>query len=169
MGKRVGSSKSTAGDEVQRGSARPRVFGRDRVSDGGNLALTAVSDATNGTVSLNGKTGEVVFSPADNYTGPASFTYTISNGKGVSATATANVTVQRVADAAVAYNDAAYITSLNTLLTIPAGALLANHRDGDGKPGGVIGSAKAQSVVPRKDETAVVLAKSRPCLAVRRP
>ena len=48
--------------------------------------------------------GQLVFTPAANYHGPASFTYTITDGT-VSAVATVSGTVTPVNDAPVAQND----------------------------------------------------------------
>lgn len=70
-------------------------------------AITAVSAALHGTASINdnGTPGDatddfVVYTPTAGYTGPDSFTYTVSSG-GVTETATVNVTVQPVNDAPV--------------------------------------------------------------------
>ena len=67
------------------------------VDSGDVLAITSVQGAVGGSVSLSG--GNVVFTPAAHYSGPASFSYTISDGKGGSSTATVNVAVAAVADA----------------------------------------------------------------------
>ena len=53
--------------------------------------MTSVQAPTNGSVSLAG--GNVTFTPTAGYSGPASFTYTVSDGHGGSDTATVNVTV----------------------------------------------------------------------------
>jgi protein TonB len=50
-----------------------------------------VQGATNGSVSL--VDGNAVFTPTANYSGQASFTYTISDGNGGTSTATVNLTV----------------------------------------------------------------------------
>ena len=67
------------------------------------LAVTAVTQGTNGTVTFTG-TG-VSYTPNANYFGGDSFTYTISDGNGGSDTATVNVTVTAVNDAPDAVND----------------------------------------------------------------
>ncbi|MDP1955177.1 MAG: tandem-95 repeat protein [Polaromonas sp.] len=66
------------------------------------LAITAGGAAVtvaNGTVALNGS-GQLLFTPASNFNGATSFTYTVTSG-GVTETATANVTVSAVNDAPV--------------------------------------------------------------------
>ncbi|KUH97772.1 hypothetical protein AU188_19245 [Mycobacterium sp. IS-3022] len=59
--------------------------------DGGALVVTAVSNAQGGTVAVTN--GVIKFSPDANYTGPASFAYTVSDGAGGVAHATATIEV----------------------------------------------------------------------------
>ena len=56
--------------------------------DGGALSVTSVQGALNGTVTL--AAGTITFTPTANYSGPAAFTYTVSDGNGGTATATVN-------------------------------------------------------------------------------
>jgi large repetitive protein len=79
---------------------------------GQTLTITAVGSATHGSVSLNGMTGEVTFTPDGDYNGPASFTYTVRDNGTTSGspdyktdTGTVNVTVTEVNDAPHAVND----------------------------------------------------------------
>ncbi|MEQ1710908.1 MAG: tandem-95 repeat protein, partial [Hyphomicrobium sp.] len=65
------------------------------VDTGTVLTIISVQDAVNGTVAMDGS-GNPVFTPAANYSGPASFTYTLSDGQGGFATATVNLTVAPV-------------------------------------------------------------------------
>ena len=60
--------------------------------DGDPLVITAASGVTNGTLSFNANSG-VTYSPFAGYSGPDSFTFTISDGNGGVATATVNVFV----------------------------------------------------------------------------
>ncbi|MDP1690482.1 MAG: VCBS domain-containing protein, partial [Burkholderiaceae bacterium] len=71
------------------------------VDSGAVLTITSVQSAVNGTVSLSA--GNVIFTPAANFSGPASFTYTASDGQGGTSTATVNVNVAAVADAPTLY------------------------------------------------------------------
>ncbi|MGE0165096.1 MAG: tandem-95 repeat protein, partial [Dongiaceae bacterium] len=73
------------------------LLGNDTDMDGDTLSIVSVQSAVNGTVQLVG--GNVVFTPAADYSGPASFTYTVSDGNGGTSTATVNVTVNPVNDA----------------------------------------------------------------------
>ncbi|NBB24499.1 tandem-95 repeat protein [Porphyrobacter sp. SLTP] len=66
------------------------------------ITLTGVGGATNGTVSLDA--GSITFTPNTGYTGPASFTYTIQDADGATATGTVNITV----DGLVWYVDNSY-------------------------------------------------------------
>ncbi|MEN0039464.1 MAG: Ig-like domain-containing protein [Cellvibrio sp.] len=105
------------------------LLANDTDADGDTLTVTSVQGAVNGSVSLVG--GNVIFTPAANYAGPASFTYTIGDGKGGTATATVNLSVAPVNDAPVAVADTA-LGKVNTALSIPISTLLANDTDIEG-------------------------------------
>ena len=75
-----------------------QLLGNDTDLDGDTLTISSVQGAVNGTVTLD-SSGNVVFTPSANYNGPASFTYTISDGNGGSSTATVNLTVGATNDA----------------------------------------------------------------------
>ncbi len=105
------------------------LLANDTDPDGDTLSILSVQGAVNGTVALVG--GNVVFTPASNYNGAASFTYTITDGKGGTATATVNLQVTPVNDAPVAVNDTALMAQ-NGTLTIPVSTLLANDSDPEG-------------------------------------
>ncbi|MBK8188744.1 MAG: tandem-95 repeat protein [Cellvibrio sp.] len=74
-----------------------QLLTNDSDIEGDVLTISSVQGAVNGTVALVGS--NVVFTPTANYNGPASFTYTVSDGNGGSSTATVNVTVNSVNDA----------------------------------------------------------------------
>ncbi len=57
------------------------------------LSVKAVSNPVNGTVSYNATTQVATFTPTTGYTGPASFTYTISDTSGQTASASVGLTV----------------------------------------------------------------------------
>ena len=66
------------------------------------------------------------------YTGPASFTYTITDGR--SGTASANVSLTVTPPPPVANNDSGFMATENTAVSIAASALLANDTDPNGLP-----------------------------------
>ncbi|WP_265588301.1 Ig-like domain-containing protein [Chitinilyticum piscinae] len=82
--------------------SKATLLANDRDADGDTLNIISVQDATHGTVALVG--GNVVFTPNANYNGPATFTYTISDGKGGTDTAKVTVQVTAVNDAPVSSN-----------------------------------------------------------------
>src|SRR5205085_156183 len=71
---------------------------------GETLTVTAVTQPANGTVTMIG--GVVRFTPAPGFSGTTSFTYTVSDGNGGSAPATATVTAPSANDPPVGTDDA---------------------------------------------------------------
>lgn len=116
------------------------LLANDSDPDGQTLAITAVGGATNGTVAL--AAGVVTFTPAANFNGAATFSYTITDGA-ATAQATVAVAVAAVDDPPVAVDDVA-TTPRDTPLVIAAATLLANDSDIDG-PALVITAVQAPS------------------------
>ena len=77
------------------------VLSNDSDLDGDSISVSAVSQPANGAVVIN-TDGTVTYTPAANYNGADSFTYTISDGQGGTSTATVNLTVDPVNDNPVA-------------------------------------------------------------------
>jgi Ca2+-binding RTX toxin-like protein len=69
-----------------------QLLNNDSDPDGDALSITSVGNATNGAVSLQ-PSGEVLFTPTAGYSGAASFTYTIADPSGATATATVSLAV----------------------------------------------------------------------------
>ncbi|HWS87485.1 MAG TPA: Ig-like domain-containing protein [Pyrinomonadaceae bacterium] len=105
------------------------VLANDFDVDGDALTVSAVGPAANGVVSNN--TNSVSYTPNPNYFGPDSFTYTVTDGHGNTASATVNVNVANVNDAPAALSDN-YSMSQDTVLNVPAAGVLANDSDLDG-------------------------------------
>jgi hypothetical protein len=73
------------------------VLANDSEPDGDTLNINSITQGANGTVSINpDKT--IHYAPASNFFGSDSFTYTIDDGHGGTATATVDVTVNAVND-----------------------------------------------------------------------
>jgi CshA-type fibril repeat protein len=104
------------------------ILGNDSDVDGGPLTVTNAA-ATNGTVVIN-PDGTLRYTPNANFNGTDSITYTISDGRGGTATAMVQITVNPVNDVPVAVNDSA-TTPEDQPVTIP---ILANDSDADGDP-----------------------------------
>ena len=98
----------------------------DTDADGDTLTITTVGTAAHGTAVKIGSS--IRYTPAANYNGTDSFTYTISDGHGGTATATVTVTVTSVNDAPDAADDTA-TTAEDTPVTID---VRANDTDVDG-------------------------------------
>jgi len=99
--------------------------------DGDTVTVTAVTQGTHGSVTITGGGTGVSYTPAPNFFGTDSFTYTVSDGNGGTDTATVNVTITNVNDAPVA-NDDSYATNSNATLNVPAPGVLGNDSDIDG-------------------------------------
>lgn len=95
-------------------------------NDAGDAMVLAKVGETHGTVTL-ASDGTFTFSPETGYTGPASFTYTVTNGFGTTAPATVSLNVSGIAwfvnTAADAGNDGRYGSAFDDLGTAFAAAV----------------------------------------------
>ena len=88
------------------------ILKNDSDPDGDALTVTSVSNAQHGTAAL--VNGAVVFTPTANFSGIASFNYTISDGNGGTSTATVYVDVTPINDAPVAYSNSITVNEEST-------------------------------------------------------
>jgi uncharacterized repeat protein (TIGR01451 family) len=102
------------------------VLPNDSDVEGNPLTVISVTQPANGSVTLVG--GVITYTPAANWFGSETFTYTISDGNGGTATATVTMTVNSVNDAPVANDDTA-TTNEDTPVVVD---VLANDSDVDG-------------------------------------
>ncbi len=100
----------------------------DTDADGNALTVTAVSNASNGSVALAG--GSVGFTPAVNFVGVAGFDYTVSDGT-LTAVVHVTVTVTPINDAPTTVTDLATGNEDVPVVLDPA-TLLANDSDPEG-------------------------------------
>ncbi len=103
------------------------VRGNDADADGDALRVTAVTQGQNGHVAINGD-GTLTYTPGADFFGGDSFTYTISDGRGGTSSATVSLVVRAVNDAPVSAADASR-TAQGQAVTV---AVLANDGDADG-------------------------------------
>ena len=80
----------TAAQNTSTTFSADQLLGNDTDVDGGELTITSVANGTGGTVLLD-SAGSVTFTATEHFFGTASFSYTVSDGKG--GTSTTNVTV----------------------------------------------------------------------------
>lgn len=78
----MAAADAATGHEDQPGGiqiAAATLLANDRDPDGDRLIVSAVGDATHGTLSLSADRGTITFTPDKDYSGPASFSYTVSD------------------------------------------------------------------------------------------
>ncbi|MBI5735784.1 MAG: tandem-95 repeat protein, partial [Mycolicibacterium neoaurum] len=95
--------------------------------DGDSVTSVVVNGPAHGSLAFDGS-GAFVYTPAANYTGTDSFTYTATDGVGTSSVARVSITVTPVNDTPVAVNDT-FTANEDSILT---GSVLSNDTDVDG-------------------------------------
>jgi len=107
------------------------VLANDQVNSGGTLNITGVGNTDRGGTVVN-HGDHLLYTPAPEFAGTETFTYTIGDGLGHTDGATVVVTVAAVNDAPVANNDggAGYTTDADTALR--TGNVLNNDTDVEG-------------------------------------
>jgi outer membrane protein OmpA-like peptidoglycan-associated protein len=103
------------------------VLANDSDPEGDALSVSAVGTAAHGTVTINAN-GSVTYTPAAGYVGSDTFTYTLRDATGATATGTVSVTVTAANRAPDAVDDS-YMVMGSNMLTINQ---LANDSDPDG-------------------------------------
>jgi VCBS repeat-containing protein len=112
------------------------LLANDSDVDGDTLSLVSVGNAVNGAVAM--QNGQVTFTPTAGFSGPASYSYTVSDGKGGTSIATVEVNVAAAPPpgntAPVAQDDVYEVTEDNSLFVRGADGVLANDADAEGNP-----------------------------------
>ena len=114
--------------------AASTLLANDTDPDGDALTITGVSNGANGTASFNAQTNTVTFTPNSGYTGPASFTYAISDGRGGTASASASLTVNAASASIVSLfssNPTPSIASVNDPSSVELGLKFQASSAGD--------------------------------------
>lgn len=109
------------------GSNSLNVLSNDSDPDDDTISIIGVTQGTKGIVSFN--TAGVTYTPQANFYGADSFTYTISDGRGGTDTATVSVTVTNINDAPISNGDLATVAQNSTNNSFD---VLANDSDPDG-------------------------------------
>jgi CSLREA domain-containing protein len=106
------------------------VLVNDSDPDGDALTVSGVTQPAHGAAVINGD-GSITYSPNANFNGSDSFTYTVDDAHGGTATATVNINIAPVNDPPSAANDS-YSTNEDTPLSTTAPGVLGNDGDVDG-------------------------------------
>jgi len=116
------------------------VLSNDNDIDGEPLSVVSVTQGSRGIVTIN-TDNTVTFTPASNFNGQDSFTYTISDGNGGMATATVTVDITATNDAPTANGDSATTNEDNAITAV----VLANDNDIDNDPLSVVSVTQGSS------------------------
>ena len=106
------------------GIAASALLANDTDPDGDALTITGASGGVNGTASFNAQNNTVTFTPTTGYTGPASFNYAISDGRGGTASASVSLTVNPASSSTVSLfssNPTPSIVSVNDPQSVELG------------------------------------------------
>ncbi|MDV7269904.1 cadherin-like domain-containing protein [Thioclava sp. A2] len=117
------------------------VLANDTHPEGDTLTVTGAS-SPDGSVTINAD-GTLTFTPAPDFNGTTTISYTVTDGNGDTDTATVNVTVNPVNDAPVANDDAA-TTAYQTAVVIN---VLGNDTDVDGDTLSVVSASSPNGTV----------------------
>ncbi len=113
-----------------------QLLANDEDPDGDEIDIVDVKQPVNGTVDWS-PGGSILFRPLSDFSGPASFTYVISDGTS-QAEAQVSIDVTPVNDPPVAVPDS-FSGNMNTQIVFDPGQLLGNDTDVDGDPLGIRG------------------------------
>nr|WP_256370000.1 tandem-95 repeat protein [Halodesulfovibrio sp. MK-HDV] len=123
----MGENPYTTFEDTQLVIDNTLLLGNDSDPNNDSISIVDVNatEDTHGEVSLDAE-GNVVFTPELNFNGEASFTYTISDGRGGEDTATVTVFVEDI-------NDVPQISVVETTLTEDTAQIIATASDVDGE------------------------------------
>ncbi|SMC21489.1 VCBS repeat-containing protein, partial [Andreprevotia lacus DSM 23236] len=121
---------------TQDSSVTIAVRSNDTDADGDKLNVSGVTQGANGSVVIDGITGNPIYTPNPGFTGKDSFTYTISDGHGGTSTATVSVVVNAAENHNPVFTDNNGPLGDSTSVTTPedtpvSGKLTATDADGD--------------------------------------
>ena len=105
------------------------VISNDTDVDGDTLSLTAVSTDGTGTVAVNSDGLSVDYTPAANFNGTETITYTVSDGTLTDETGTLTITITAVNDAPVAVAD---VLTVDEDASLTSTDVISNDTDVDG-------------------------------------
>ncbi|MCB9947198.1 MAG: tandem-95 repeat protein [Rhodospirillaceae bacterium] len=106
------------------------LLANDGDADGDALALAGFAQPAHGTLADNGD-GTLTYTPAPDFNGIDTFTYTVGDGRGGFSTAEVEIAVAAVNDAPAPGDDTATVDK-DTALVLSIAGLLANDGDVDG-------------------------------------
>ena len=121
----------TTSEDTSLSVGAPGVMANDILQPGGSREVALVQGPAHGSLTLNAD-GSLNYTPAANYNGPDSFTYTLVEGGFSSNTVTVFLTVQPLNDPPTAADDAYGFRFHSPLTVSAADGVLKNDADTDG-------------------------------------
>ncbi|MBD1862995.1 MULTISPECIES: cadherin-like domain-containing protein [Trichocoleus] len=122
-----GSDSLTTNEDTSLSFTQANLLTNDSDVEDGLLTVTSFTQPTSGSLARDNN-GNYLYTPAPNFNGSASFTYTVTDSNGSSAIATANLVMNSVNDLPLVGSNTA-TTVEDTALTLNATDLLANDSD----------------------------------------
>src|SRR5690606_12224981 len=108
-----------------------QLLANDIDPTGAGLNVTSAGNPTNGALAFDANTQTYTFTPDQDYIGPASFDYTVTDSNGATATATVNIRVGDYNLLPEPSSDSVSVLEDNTII-LSIADLLANDFDADG-------------------------------------
>ena len=96
----AGDDEATTNEDTQ---VEIHVLDNDTDIDGDTRSVASVIQPTNGSATITAGGNTITYAPNENFNGPDSFAYTVSDGNGGTDTATVSVTVAPINDAPVCH------------------------------------------------------------------
>jgi len=130
----AGDSGFSATQNTTLSIAASALLANDTDPNGDALTITGASGGVNGTASFNAQNNTVAFTPTTGYTGPASFNYAISDGRGGIASASVSLTVNPASSSTVSLfssNPTPSIVSVNDPQSVELGFKFQASSAGD--------------------------------------
>jgi hypothetical protein len=91
------------------------LLANDSDPNGDALSLTGVSDSSHGVATFNQQSNTIIFTPDTDYIGPGSFSYAIADGRGGTATAEVNISINPATSSTVSLLGSSFTPAITSV------------------------------------------------------